>query len=360
MRPPSVRWIAPALLVLAACGGDRQLRLPAAEIADLEIVKPAVTRALEADDGTLLSARDVVADAGALFILDGSSEEVWRLSLEPPHGLTRVSRPRRFGQTAVFAMSAHAAGLSLIGVDGVLRVMDPDDPDQMSRTIRAFASLHRPLALGEWQDLHWVTVHAVTVLREEAVDSVIVSSVSPAGAVTRVYGYERAGKSRADAFMADPMSARVVDGRVVLVGADPARVITVGPGSVRVDTLLDAPVRDLNASERSGLQRMLEDPRLPASLRRARLPERRPAAIDALPFAGGYAVVAQGGEEARFLDLYCGQSFRRTLLSRAGVNEIFVVDGGVVAIDDPPLTNAERPERLSFFRSQDFIAECNK
>jgi len=77
-----------------------------------------------------------------------------------------------------------------------------------------------------------------------------------------------------------------------------------------------------------------------------------------LPFAFGYLVVAQGGEQARFLDLYCGRTFRRTLISRAGLHELFVVEGGIVAVDEPPSDAPDRPLVLSFYRSQDFHAEC--
>lgn len=360
MTALSMRSMAPALLVLAACGGDQQSRAAQDEVPVIAAVQPAVTRELKADDGTLLALRDVVSDGESLFLLDGASDEVWRLSLLPPHALQRASRPRRFGQAEVFAMAPHSAGLSLLGIDGALRVMEPGDADRLSRTIRAFAPVHRPLALGEWDGRGWVTVHAVTVLRETAVDSVIVSNVAQDGAVSRVDGYERAGPSRPGKFIADPVGARVVAGNVVLVGADPARVVTISRTGVRVDTLLEAPRRSLSRNERDGLKRMLDDPRLPASLGDADLPDRRPAAIAALPFEGGYAVVAQGGEEAQFVDLYCGRSFRRTLLARPGLHTIFVVTGGIVTIDDAPLDSPERPERLSFFRTQDFVAECSK
>ncbi len=359
MKALSILSMAPSLLVLAACGGDQQVRETPEDLPVIEAVTPVVTRDLKADDGALLAVRDLVSDGDALMLLDGPADEVWRLSLRPPYTLERVSRPRRFGQPEVFAMAAHSAGLTFIGVDGTLRVMEPADADMLARTIRAFAPVHRPIALGEWDGRHWVAVHAVTVLRETAVDSVIVSRVAPDGAVSRVYGYERAGRSRPHQFLADPMGARVVAGRVVLVGADPARIITIGDTEVRVDTLLEVPRRELSAKERNGLQRMLDDPRLPATLRNAVLPDRRPAAIAALPFDGGYAVVAQGSEEAQFVDLYCGRAFRRTLLARAGLHDIFVVAGGLVTIDDPPLEAPESPARLSFYRVTDFIAECS-
>jgi hypothetical protein len=155
---------------------------------------------------------------------------------------------------------------------------------------------------------------------------------------------------------------------VVLVGADPARVISIsatgtGTGAridTRVDTLLDPPRRELGAVERAGLEKMLTDPRTPAALRSSRRPEWRPAASAALPFTGGYLVVAQGGEEAQFLDLYCGRTFRRTLISRVGLNAIFVVEGGIVTVDEAPSDAPERPQVLSFYRSGDFPTECAK
>lgn len=364
MRTIASHSFALALLVLAACGGDQQSRRPGEEIAVVEAVPPHLTRPLLADDGTMLSVRDVVATESALLILDGSSSELWQLDLTSTptntSTLRRVSRPRRFGQGDVFAMAAHSAGLSVIGIDGVLRVMQRADADALAYTIRAFKPIHRPIALGEWPSGRWVAVHSLVVLQGTPVDSVIVSAVDPAGQVSRLFGTERSGPSRPDAFIVDPISARALRDRVVLVGADPARVISISPSGTRVDTLLNPPRRALSPAERAGLEKMLTDPRTPAALRSSRRPESRPAARAALPFAEGYLVVAQGGEEAQFLDLYCGRTFRRTLISRAGLNDVFVVEGGIVTVDEPPSDAPERPQVLSFYRSRDFLSECAK
>ena len=374
MRTIANHSFALTLLVLAACGGDQQLQrtgekvavVTREEIAVVEAVSPHVTQPLLADDGTMLSVRDVVATDGALLILDGSSSELWQLDLRSAPTPTstptlhRVSRPRQFGQGDVFAMAAHSAGLSVIGIDGALRVMQRADADKLAYTIRAFRPIHRPIALGEWPSGRWVAVHSLVVLQGTPVDSVVVSVVDSAGHVSRVFGYERSGPSRAHAFMVDPISARALRDRVVLVGADPARVISISATSTRTDTLLDPPRRELSAVERAGLEKMLTDPRTPAALRSSRRPEWRPAARAALPFAEGYLVVAQGGEDAQFLDLYCGRTFRRTLISRGGLNEVFVVEGGIVTVDEPPVDAPERPQVLSFYRSQDFLTECAK
>ncbi|MBK7905222.1 MAG: hypothetical protein IPJ78_01510 [Gemmatimonadetes bacterium] len=360
------------LLVLAACGGDQQgpragagrAELTGETVAVVEAVPPRFTLPLRADDGTLLSVRDVIATDRALLILDGSSGEIWQLELPgsttpaSPPALHRISRPRQFAQGDVFAMAAHPAGLSVIGIDGALRVMERADADRLAYIIRAFRPIHRPLALGEWTDGRWVAVHAVVVLQGAPVDSVLVTAVDSAGRVARVFGLERTGPSRPDAFVVDPISARALRGRLVLVGADPARVLSLSPTGSTVDTLLDPPRRELGPAERSGIERMRTDPRTPDAIRASRPPRQRPAALAALPFAFGYLVVAQGGEEARFLDLYCGRTFRRTLLSRAGLNDLFVVDGGIVAVDEPPRDAPDRPLVLSFYRSQDFHAEC--
>lgn len=376
MRTIANHSFALTLLVLAACGGDQQSQRTGKNIADvtgeeiavLEAVSPHVTQPLLADDGTMLSVRDVVATDSALLILDGSSGELWQLDLTgTPTSTTPprlVSRPRQFGQGDVFAMTAHSAGLSLIGIDGALRVMQRADADELAYTIRAFRPIHRPIALGEWPSGRWVAVHSVVVLQNTPVDSVIVSAVDSAGHVSRLFGTERSGPSRPDAFMVDPIGARVLRDRVVLVGADPARVISISSNGTRidtrVDTLLDPPRRELSAGERAGLQKMLTDPRTPPALRTSRRPEQRPAARAALPFAEGYLVVAQGGEEAQFLDLYCGRTFRRTLISRAGLNDVFVVEGGIVTVDEPPSDAPDRPQVLSFYRSRDFLTECAK
>lgn len=372
MRTIANHSFALTLLVLAACGGDQQSQRTGKDIADvtgeeiavLEAVSPHVTQPLLADDGTMLSVRDVVATDSALLILDGSSGELWQLDLMGTPTPRLVSRPRQFGQGDVFAMTAHSAGLSLIGIDGALRVMQRADADELAYTIRAFRPIHRPIALGEWPSGRWVAVHSVVVLQNTPVDSVIVSAVDSAGHVSRLFGTERSGPSRPDAFMVDPIGARVLRDRVVLVGADPARVISISSNGTRidtrVDTLLDPPRRELSAGERAGLQKMLTDPRTPPALRTSRRPEQRPAARAALPFAEGYLVVAQGGEEAQFLDLYCGRTFRRTLISRAGLNDVFVVEGGIVTVDEPPSDAPERPQVLSFYRSRDFLTECAK
>ena len=376
MRTIASHSFALTLLVLAACGGDQQLRRTGENIPDVtdekiavvEAVSPHVTQPLLAADGTMLSVRDIIATDSALLILDGSSSELWQLDLTSTPTSTptlrRVSRPRQFGQSDVFAMAAHSAGLSVIGIDGALRVMQRADADKLAYTSRAFKPIHRPMALGEWPSGRWVAVHSLVVLQGTPVDSVIVSAVDSAGHVSRVFGYERSGPSRPGAFMVDPISARALRDRVLLVGADPARVISISATGTRidtqVDTLLDPPRRELTAVERAGLQKMLTDPRTPAALRLSRRPEQRPAARAALPIAGGYLVVAQGGEEAQFLDLYCGRTFRRTLISRAGLNDVFVVEGGIVTVDEPPSDAPERPQVLSFYRSQDFLTECAK
>lgn len=380
MRTIANHSFALTLLVLAACGGDQQSRRTGGNIADptgegiatVEAVSPHVTQPLLAADGTMLSVRDVVASDSGLLILDGSSGELWQLDLtRTPTGtatntptLRRVSSPRQFGQGDVFAMTAHSAGLSMIGIDGVLRVMQRADADELAYIIRAFKPIHRPIALGEWPSGRWVAVHSVVVLQGTAVDSIIVTAVDSAGRVSRLFGTERSGPSRPDAFMVDPISARALRDRVVLVGAEPARVISISatrtPIDTRIDTLLDPPRRALGAAEQAGLQKMLTDPRTPPVLRASRRPVHRPAARAALPFAEGYLVVAQGGEEAQFLDLYCGRTFRRTLISRPGLNDLFVVNGGIVTVDEPPIDAPERPQVLSFYRSQDFLSECAK
>lgn len=360
MRTIASHSLALTLLVLAACSGDQQSRRSDMAVATVEAVSPEVTHALLADDGTLISVRDVVATDSALMILDRSSSEVWRLELQRTSTLRRVSRPRQFGQGDVFAMATHPAGLSLLGIDGALRVMQRPDADRLAYTIRAFRPVHRPMALGEWPSGRWVAVHALVVLQGASADSVVVSAVDSAGRVSRVFGLERSGPSRPDAFMVDPISARVLGGRVVLVGADPARVLFISVQGTQVDTLIDAPRRELSAVERNGLERMLADPRTPAALRSSRRPGQRPAALAALPFAEGYLVVAQGGEDAKVLDLYCGRTFRRTLLSRVGLHDIFVVDGGIVTVDEPASEAPERPQVLSFYRGTDFLTECAK
>jgi len=371
MRTIANQSFALALLVLAACGGDQQSRRTGEKVADvtgeeiavIEAVSPHVTQPLLADDGTMLSVRDVIATDSALLILDGSSGEVWQLDLTSTHtstALRRLSRPRQFGQGDVFAMAAHSAGLSVIGVDGALRVMQRADADRLAYTIRAFRPIHRAIALGEWPSGRWVAVHSVVVLQGTPVDSVIVSAVDSAGQVSRLFGTERSGPSRPDAFMVDPISARALRDRVVLVGADPARVISIASKGVRIDTLLNPPRRELSAAERAGLERMLSDPRTPAALRASRQPRQRPAARAALPFPEGYLVVAQGGEEAQFVDLYCGRTFRRTLISRGGLNDVFVVEGGIVTVDEPPSDAPDLPQVLSFYLSRDFLKECAK
>ncbi|MFN0098847.1 MAG: hypothetical protein ACKVS7_09250 [Gemmatimonadaceae bacterium] len=370
MRPIASHSFALALLVLAACGGDQQSRRAGAEaavvsndkIAAVEAVPPYVTQPLLAEDGTLLSVRDVIATDSALLILDGSSSEVWQLDLSGTSSrasaLRRVSRPRQFGQGGVFAMAAHSAGLSLIGIDGALRVMQRPDADKLAYTIRAFKPIHRPMALGEWPSDRWVAVHSLVVLQGRPVDSVIVSAVDSAGRVSRVFGVERSGPSRPDMSIVDPVSARALRDRVVLVGAEPARVVSVTAQGMQVDTLLDPPRRALSEPERGGLEKMLANPRTPAPLRSSRRPAHRPAAVAALPFDGGYLVVAQGGETEKFLDLYCGRTFRRTLISRVGLTDIFVVDGGIVTVDEPPIDAPDRPQVLSLYRRPDFLSEC--
>lgn len=347
-----------SLLFLAACGGEQTPSAPAEVIAEVEIVRPVVQRDLVASDGMLLSPRDIVGGDESLLILDSSSDEVWELSLKPTHELRRVSRPRRFGQARVFAFTAHPAGLSLIGVDGSLRVMNRENPDELARTLRVFAPRHRPIALGVLPSGGWVAVHSVLVIQNSMVDSVIVSTIDTAGRVARRFGFERSGPSRPGMFLVDRVSARAIGDRVFLAGADPARVITVTAESLWVDSLLDAPVREINEKEREGIRQMLNAGTTAASLRQSKPPTQRYPVLDALPFEGGYLVVAQGGEEATFVDLYCERTFRRTVLSRASLTEIYTTKYGLAAVDEPTPAKPDAPARLSLYRPQDFLAEC--
>lgn len=358
MRHPALRSTL-ALLALAACGEGRQQADAPEVITPVQVVAPQVVRALAADDGTLLAVRAVVAADGGLLVLDGASGEVWRLALDASGALHRVASPRGYGQADVYAMADHPGGLSVLGIDGTLRVMDAADGDRPSRRIRAFEPRHRPLALGEWTG-GWAAVHALVVVKDSYIDSVIVSAVDSAGRVSRLYGLERSGPGRPGRMLVDPVRAHAFRDRIVLVGADPARVVVITPQAVRVDTLRDVPERALSGRERRGLDEALAGPRAPAALRNERRPSHRPAAVAALPLPGAFVVVAQGGEEAKFADLYCGGRFRRTLLARPDLNEIFVVESGLVAIDDPPVDAPERPLTLSFYRSEDLLAECAK
>lgn len=346
------------LLLVAACGGDQQLPRSAERTPEIETVAPILSVDLVGADGALLSLRDAVSAAERLLLFDASADEVWTLPFAPPRRLQRSVRTREFGQADVFAMAAHSSGLSLLGVDGLLRVMRPAEPDRIERTVRAFAPIHRPIALGEWSGGGWVAVHALLVLQGTPVDSVIVSSVDAAGRVGRVFSLERSGPSRHGTFLVDPVGARAFSGRVVIVGADPARIITVTPTGVRNDTLLETPLRPLNEAEVAGLKRMLDAPGVPAMIRGARFPDRRPVALSALPFEGGFLVVAQGGEFTEFLDLYCGRRFRRTVLARATLRRIFLVERGVVAVDEPRRGDVDEPDRLAFYRVEDYRHEC--
>jgi len=348
------------LLGLVACGEAQQDQRTEEVIAPIETAAPAVTRDLVSQDGTLLSVRNAIAAEDGLLLFDGASDEVFLLSTKLPFELKRISRPRQFGQSDVFAMAAHSNGLSLLGVDGSLRLMEKSDPDRIERSIHAFAPIHRPMALGEWTDVGWVAVHALLVMGDAPVDSVIVSSLDSAGKVGRVFAFERSGPSRPGAFVVDPVGARASARQVVLTGADPARIITITPEGVRIDTLLETPRRALNDEELAGMQRLFTGAARPAMLRDARLPDRRPAAVSALPFDGGYLVVAQGGEVAEFVDLYCGRTFRRTVLARATLRSVFLVAGGVVTVDDPPRDRADEPDRIAYYRIQDFTNECSK
>jgi hypothetical protein len=354
------------LLVLAGCGEDqqslqRQVSVPTVAVADVELVEPVLTRDLRTEAGTLLVAKDVIEDSGRLLVLTTKPEELWELAFEAPYALRRITEPRKFGQASVQAMAAHSNGVSFIGLDGRLRVMRPDAPDQLAKTVAAFPSMHRPLALGEWSEKRWLAIHGViTVLGTSLfADSVIVSAFDLDNHVTRVAAFERAGPGRPDAFFADLIGARVFRDRAVLVGTDPVRVVSLREQSMRVDSLLDAPQRPLEARSLEKLKKELESPRIPQFVRDSRFPDFQPAALAALPFATGFVVVAAISDDITAADLYCGNRFRRTVISRASAREMFVTENGLAVIDES-ITDASIPARLSFYRLQDFIPECTK
>jgi hypothetical protein len=345
---------------LAACGGSAQDARPddgePELVESVEAAAPAFSQELADGNGQLLSPDDVIAADGQLLLLD--DDELFTLALSPPHQPRLISELRRFGQQAVFAMATHPRGISLLGVDGQLRVMEPDAPQRLARTLRVFAAGHRPIVLGAVEG-DWIAAHAVVTPTggSGVLDSVIVSQVDSQGRVRRRAGFERVGPSRPDAFLRDRLSARMVGAAVVMTGSDPARVIQLGSASEQTDTLDGAPRRAMNARERAGLRRLLASPSTPPFVRDAAPPEVRPAALAALPVDGGFLVVAQLGEEAQGVDLYCGRRFRRTVLARPGLRRVFVA-GGIVAVDEPVTAASEGPARLSLYRPEDLAAEC--
>lgn len=354
------------LLVLAACGENQQssrkaepaTRVPMPVI---EATRAQFGRPLVATNGDFLDVKDVIEDGERLLVLNGKPEELWELPMAPPHTLRRLSAPREFGQASVRAMTAHSSGISFLGLDGKLRVMSSDAPEVLARTVRAWEPMQRPVALGEWRDGQWIAVHLVLTMKSTAVlmDSVIVSTLDREDRVTRVYAFERAGPSRADKLFLDVLAGRALRGQVILVGNAPLRVITISADSVRVDTLLDAPLRPIDEAELAKLRRELADSRTPQFALEAPLLTREPAAA-ALPISGGYLVVAQAGSDVFVADLYCGVRFRKTVLSRTSISGMFVTQRGLAVVDEPEANASESPSRLSYYRASDFISECTQ
>ncbi len=355
------------LLGLAACGESQQSTTTRSSsrrdsIAVVEAAAPRLQRPLVASDESFIDAKDVIEDGSRLLVLNGKPEELWELPMSSPHTLRRISEPRQFGQASVRAMVAHSAGISFLGVDGRLRVMSKRDPAILERSLRAYAPMQRPVALGESADGQWLAVHATMAVigAVTVVDSIAVSTLDASGRVLRVHAFERAGPSRPEAFFLDRISARVLAGRAVLVGSAPARIITVTSGAPRVDTLLDAPERPFDAAELERMRRSVADARTPQSVRESPLPVYLSPVVAALPFRGGHLVVAEIGADSRAADLYCENRFRRTVLSRPSIVEIFVTASGLAVIDEASDASPETPPRLSFYRAEDLIAECAK
>lgn len=355
------------LLVLAGCGEDQQSpnpqyqSAPVVEVASVEFAGPTLTKELRTADGTLLVVSDVIEDNERLLLLTSKPEELWELPLRESGTLRRLSEPRKFGQASVQAMAAHSNGISFIGLDGRLRVMKPEAPEQLATTIRAYPSMHRPLALGEWGERRWIVVHAaIAVLGNSSfVDSVLITTLDADGRVTRLAGFERAGPTRPNAFFADRIAARAFRDRVVLVGSDPARVIWLRGDGIQQDSLLDAPRRPIEAQALEKLRKEIERSGTPQFVRDSPFPAVQPAVLSALPFAAGYLVVAAVSDDVSAADLYCGNRFRQTLISRASAREMFVTETGVAVIDES-ITDPSLPARLSFYRIQDLISECTK
>lgn len=355
------------LLGLAACGESQQStstppRSKRDAVPVVEVAAPRLQRQLVATDGSFIDAKDVVEDGARLLVLNGKPEELWELPMSSPHTLRRISEPRQFGQASVRAMVAHSAGISFLGVDGRLRVMRKSDPAILERTLRAYAPMQRPVALGESADGGWLAVHATMAVVGSAtvVDSIAVSTLDASGRVLRVHAFERAGPSRPAAFFLDRIAGRVLAGRAILVGSAPARIITVTSGAPRVDTLLDAPARPFDTDELERIRRSVADARTPQSVREAPLPTHVSPVVAALPFPGGHLAVAEIGAESRVADLYCENRFRRTVLSRPSIVEIFVTMNGLAVIDEASDAAPETPPRLSFYRAVDLIAECTR
>lgn len=355
------------LLGLVACGEPQQSTTRGEvrerdNVPTVEAAPPRFSHPLISPDGAFLDVRDVAVQGAQLLVLTGKPEEVWELSLQAPRVLRRIAEPRKFGQASVRAMAAHSRGLSFLGLDGRLRLMSREDPAVLARTVRAFAPMMRPVALGEQEDGQWVAVHAHIAVSDATAyaDSVIVSTVSASEQVTRIFAMERVGPGRPGMLFRDRITGRVLNGVAVLAGSEPVRVIRISSSAIRIDTLLGAPERPMPDSELQKLRKRLQDARTPQVAREAPLPLLLSAAVAAIPFAGGMLVVAEAGVETFAADLYCGRTFKKTVLSRSTLSSIFVTPGGLVAIDEPDSEGADAPARLSFYPLDDFLSECAK
>lgn len=333
------RVLASALLLFVACRGGGQEDVVAADTPVEPIVRiaPVFTITLRAEGSAPLDPREILETDSALYLLDGRSDELWMVALRLADRTPRlVGSLRQFGQRRVFALASHPQGIGAIGADGILRLMADTAPSLLVHTWRVAEPMRRPLALGATSDGGWLLALSFLGVLPGGVmpfDSTVVVRIDPRGSVRRVWSTERVGLSRPRAFIADRMGGIVVVDTVTLVGAEPARVITVTDGGAWTDTLLGAPRRALGVRERDGLAATRSGPG-GGLLRSAALPVVRPVALAARRLGIATVVSAQAGETHLSLDLYCDLRFRETLLETTDLSQLHLGRRGVVALRD--------------------------
>ncbi len=354
------RRVLSCFVLLTACGvgGHRDVAEADEVVPRTALATPAFEVTLANADSTEVRLGAVAATDTALYLLDNDANHLLMIPVaDPASGLRRVANLSLFGQRRGFEISSHRRGIGVIGVDGILRLMADTNPGIIVSTERVADAMQRPLAIAPRSDGGWLVAHSKLVRAgsdQAPVDSVVVQSVGAEGRRERRWATERVGPAHPGTMLTDRIGGIGLTDTVVLVGADPARVIHVSTSGVRVDTLLGMPARAVNAWERDQLERVRKDRRARGLLRHAKLPTERPAVLLARRIGRATFVSAQAGERHVSLDLYCDGRFRETLLEDAELERLFLLARGAVAVRE----RGDGRSRLAYYEWTPLLARC--
>ena len=285
-----------------------------------------------------------VVDDSTWFAADLAKSEVWKFSLHRTGivagrvwhaGDSDTERPIAFGasRSEIGILTKGAALLVLDAVSGKLK-----------HRLVISANRARLLGLYAAEDGAWLLVEQ-RMMRSDSFmrDSLFLRRIESTGLSVPLWSAEKSRLSNVADVIADVATATARDGAIFVGLASPPRVIRLRVDSSHVNDVLlplsNAPQRQLSAADLSRAHDMLAHS---GEMKDTQLPTLLPAVTRAWPVLGGYLVLAASSFDDFAVDLYCGTSFRRTVLT--GVADAVVLPTMLVARSKRPDRGVDRFE----------------